>query len=211
MILFGMRKTIVITILSCLVGFVQAETAANVVERLMGKLSSETLAGEFQATVTSDRGEPTTAYSGFVEMRDKVFHARVFDTEISYDGATLATYDEQTNELTLSYPSPEELQEGNPLLLAKSVIEWCNPMFAPEQPQGMYFLILVPKIEGSEIVNVSIMARKSDLLPTTIVIRNVNQTTTLQLKQQQWSKQLPVTTIPTNHEGQPAPFLNDLR
>ena len=188
-----------------------AQTASEVVDRFFAKLSQETLTGSYSATLSNEQGQPAGTYTGFLEMRGEVFHARILDTEIAYDGTTLSTYDEDMNELTLTYPTPEELQEGNPLLYAKAMAEWCTPMFAPEQPQGMYFLLLLPKIQGSEIVNISIILHKSDLLPETIIMKQVTGTTTVRLQQQRWSQQPPVTTIPTETEGKEKPFVNDLR
>ena len=208
-----MKRTLYIFFfVQCLAVCCCAQTAQQVVDKLFAKLSSETLECEFSATVTTDNNNrPATALKGTLQMRDKVFHASVFDTELSYDGSTLATYDAETNELTLSYPTPEELQEGNPLLYAKAMAEGCTATFAPEQPQGRYFLLLLPKIAGSEIVNISITADKSSLLPETIVVRGTKDTTTIRLSGQRWTSEAPTTTIPTHNENTEPPFINDLR
>jgi hypothetical protein len=49
-------------------------------------------------------------------------------------------------------------------------------------------------------------------LPEIITIKQRNGAgATIVFKQQQWSRIAPVTNIPTNHEGKPQPYINDLR
>ena len=192
--------------------FVNAQSAQQTLDAFFARLDHETLTGSFSANSQDSHGSPSTSYRGFIEMRGEVFHARIWDTELSYDGVTLATYNDDANELTLTYPTPEELQQGNPMLFAKSMAEFCRVDYAPSQPQGMYMLVLTPKVAGSEIVSISLLLRKTDLLPSTIVLRETNMnTTTLKLEQQQWSQIAPVTTIPTQTANKEKPFINDLR
>ena len=205
-----MKKLLVIFLTALLsVTSINAQNASDIMERFFSKLDKQTLSLKFSATTTDLKGGNPMTYNGFIELRGEVFHARVWEVEIAYDGKTLYSYNEEVNELTLSYPTQDELQQGNPILLAKAMSELCDARLVAQQPQGMTIVELMPRTAGAGFSRLTIYFEKSTLLPQKILLREDNSTTTLVLQERQWSDKLPDTDIPADKESKP--FINDLR
>lgn len=188
-----------------------AQTADEIIKHFFGRLEHETLVSRFSATITDSKGLNPMTQNGFAEIRGEVFHVRIWDMELAFDGVTLASYNGDTNELTLSAPTEEELQQGNPLLYAKAMLELYNARFASQQPQGITIIELIPKLTSSQIQGITIQLGKTDLLPQRISLRETNTHTNIIFQDQQWSELPPVTTIPTDNSDKEPPFINDLR
>ena len=156
-----------------------AQTADEIVRHFFGKIEHETFVGKFSATITDTKGLNPMTQQGFIEIRGDIFHARLWEMELAFDGVTLATYNSDANELTLSEPSTEEIQQENPLLFAKAMVELYDARFAAQQPQGITIIELIPKIAGSGIQGITIQLGKTDLLPQRISVKETNSHTNI--------------------------------
>lgn len=185
--------------------------ASKTLEQLVSRLEQETFIGSFHATITQDPTQQAMPLNGMLEMQREVFHANIWTMEVSYDGVTLATYDEDNNELTLSYPTPAEIEHINPLMVVRHFARTAKVGWSRLQPKGFVSLDLTTD-DDPEVEKITLQLRSADLLPEIITIKQRNGAgATIVFKQQQWSRIAPVTNIPTNHEGKPQPYINDLR
>ena len=92
----------------------------TVLQSLLAALEQKTLVSDFSICIAEQNAQPMT-YTGDLTMHGKQFALSMFDMEAAYDGNTLYMYSEDTEELTLSTPSQEELLQTNPFLYAQAL------------------------------------------------------------------------------------------
>ncbi len=81
-------------------------------------LETKTLKTDFTLTIAENVSQPLNI-TGTIIVHGTHFLLSALDYEAAYDGSTLYLWQPDTEELTLSTPSPEELWEVNPFLYAK--------------------------------------------------------------------------------------------
>ncbi len=176
----------------------------EVLGRFFQILNKQTLQADFRITVAAQADQPIS-YNGEITMLGEKFYLTMGEVEIAYDGSTLYNYNESIEELTLSTPTMEELQEANPLLFAQALAANCE--VKQQENSGNYTFILVPHSKEAGVQQFTLHVRKSDLLPLKAVMKESAQsTTTLQLINATYTNNKPSFVI--EKEGA---YMNDLR
>lgn len=83
-------------------------------------LETKTLQTDFTLTVTENVSQPMNI-TGSITVNGERFVLAALDYEAAYDGNTLYLWQPDTEELTLSTPTQQELIEANPFLFAKAL------------------------------------------------------------------------------------------
>lgn len=83
-------------------------------------LETKTLQTDFTLTVAENATQPLNI-TGTITVHGEQFVLSALDYEAAYDGKTLYLWQPDTQELTLSTPSQDELLEVNPFLFAKAL------------------------------------------------------------------------------------------
>ena len=104
----------------------------------------------------------------------------MFNLEAAYDGKTMYMYSAETDELTLSNPTEQELVETNPLLYAKALVPVCNVTERTSNEQTI--IILTPKDQSIGINRFTLRLRTADLMPLSVEIKEGKKTSTLKMK-----------------------------
>ncbi len=176
----------------------------EVLNRFFQRLREQTLQADFRITVSAQADQPIS-YNGEITMQGEQFRLSIGDMEIAYDGSTLYNYSESVDELTLSSPTIEELQEANPLLFAQALAANCE--VKQQENNGNYTFILIPHNKEAGVQQFTLQIRKSDLLPLKAVMKESAQsTTTLRLINATYTNSKPSFVI--EKEGA---YINDLR
>ncbi len=182
----------------------------TVLESLFSTLEQHTLVTDFSVTMGAQQAQPMT-YNGSIRMQGECFAVNVLDVESAYDGKTLYVYQPDIDELSLSNPTDEELQQANPFLFAKAMRDACN-ITEREGKDGVTIITLTPKVKAEisritlRVKTASQTAGKNLILPLSIEVREGTKTTTLKAKNPQWTTDKQVWTI-----SKPGTYLNDLR
>jgi len=170
-------------------------------------LETKTLQSDFTLTISADATQPIN-YIGNVTMCGEQFRLNFLDMEAAYDGKTLYLYQADTDELTLSHPTEQELMETNPFLYARALSKVCN-ITERTANNGQTIITLTPKDQTIGIQRFVLTLDKNEI-PIRAEIHEGKKVTTLSLKnaiyvQQPFGKyQLQATDYPTA-------FVNDLR
>ncbi len=198
-----MRKIVFIFLLG--LGSTLSWAADNaVLNRFFDTLSSKTLQADFRITISAQADQPIT-YNGDIVMRGEQFLLTMGDMEIAYDGTTLYNYSESIEELTLSTPTSDELQQANPLLFARALAKNCE--IRQQDGKDNYEFTLLPYNTGAGVQQFTLKVRKSDLLPLLVTIKEtIQNTTTLQLLNATYTIEMPSFVL--EKEGA---YVNDLR
>ena len=180
----------------------------TVLQSLFAALEQKTLQSEFTISIADAQTQPMT-YSGSITMHGRQFALEMFNLEAAYDGNTLYMYSEDTEEITLSTPSEEELVQANPFLYAQALLPVCQ--YAEKVVGDKTQITLTPTSpiadSPSPIAKFVLRATTATLLPTTVEIHEEGgQVTTLRLNDARYTDETPSFVI--EKEGA---FINDLR
>lgn len=176
----------------------------TVLQSLFAALEQKTMLSDFTLSIANSQAQPIT-YSGSITMHGKQFVLEMFSMEAAYDGSTLYMYSEDTEELTLSTPTEEELIETNPLLYAQALLPICQ--YAEKVISDNTQITLTPFDSAAGISKFVLRVRTANLLPISTEIHEVDgKRTTLNFKNPQYINDIPSFSI--QKEGV---FINDLR
>ncbi len=108
---------IVLLILSFDMVFCQNE----VLDALFERFKTEYFVSEISITIT-ENNQPMT-FNGSVRLHGEQFYIAYMDGEMAFDGTTMYNYQEDIDELTLSYPTLAEQIDANPMFFTESLLE----------------------------------------------------------------------------------------
>ena len=83
-------------------------------------LETKTLQTDFTLTIAENATQPLNI-TGSITVHGEQFLLSALDYDAAYDGSTLYLWQPDTEELTLSTPTEDELLEVNPFLYAKAL------------------------------------------------------------------------------------------
>ena len=178
----------------------------SILSAFFANLEKKTLQSDFVVAV--DEGQQGMAhYPGSVTMKGKLFTLTAAGIHAAYDGQTMYSYSEETEELTLTYPTEEELAETNPLLFAQAVADICTATEKTGKDSTQTIITLVPKDPTQGVDRFVLKIRRADLMPLQIEMREGTKTTTLRLTNPVFETKIPSFVI----EPEETTFVNDLR
>ena len=157
-------------------------TILTILSSFLANLETKTLQSQFTVTVAEEVNAPMN-YPGEIIMQGNKFRLEMFDIEAAYDGKTMYMYSGQTDELTLTNPTEQELLESNPLLYAKALVPVCNVTERTTQDGSQTIVTLTPKDQSIGINRFVLKIRNSDLMPLSVEIKEGKKTSTLKLKE----------------------------
>ena len=176
----------------------------TVLQSLLATLEQKTLMSDFAISIAEEQDQPTT-YTGELAMRGKQFTLSMFAIEAAYDGNTLYMYSDDTEELMLSTPTDEELQQTNPFLYAQALLPVCQ--YTEKAMGDKTQITLTPNDQSAGITKFVLRLTTATLLPTSIEIHEEDgKQTTLRLNNARYTDDTPSFVI--EKEGA---YINDLR
>ena len=176
----------------------------TILQSLFSTLEQKTLQSDFSITITQEQTQPMT-YVGTLSMRDQKFAMEFIGIEAAYDGQTLYMYSEDTEELTLSTPTEEELIQTNPFLYARALLPLCE--YAEKAVGDKTQITLTPRDQSLGINKFVLRLVTTNLLPVSAEIHESDgKVTTLRLNNPEYKNECPNFSI-----EKPEAFINDLR
>ena len=176
----------------------------TILQSLFSTLEQKTLQSDFSITITQEQTQPMT-YAGTLAMRDQKFALEFIGIEAAYDGQTLYMYSEDTEELTLSTPTEEELIQTNPFLYARALLPLCE--YAEKAVGNKTQITLTPRDQSLGINKFVLRLVTTTLLPVSAEIHESDgKVTTLRLNNPEYKNECPKFSI-----EKPEAFINDLR
>lgn len=151
----------------------------TILSSFLTNLENKTLQSDFTVTVSEEVNAPMN-YPGAIVMSGDKFRLDMFNLEAAYDGKTMYMYSAETDELTLSNPTEQELVETNPLLYAKALVPVCNVTERTSNEQTI--ITLTPKDQSIGINRFTLRVRTADLMPLSVEIKEGKKTSTLKMK-----------------------------
>ena len=178
----------------------------SILSSFLTNLETKTLQSDFVVTVAEEVNAPMN-FPGTVTMNGKLFRLNMYNIQAAYDGKTMYMYSPETDELTLTNPTEQELLETNPLLYAKALVDVCN---ITERATGEQTIItLTPKDQSIGINRFVLKVRTADLMPLSVELKEGKKLTTLKLKEPKYVKSLQPSVF--RIQADKNTFVNDMR
>ena len=176
----------------------------TVLQSLLATLEQKTLVSDFAISIAEEQAQPTT-YTGDLAIHGKQFTLSMFAIEAAYDGNTLYMYSDDTEELSLSTPTDEELQQTNPFLYAQALLPVCQ--YSEKVVGDKTQITLTPNDQSAGITKFVLRLTTATLLPTSIELHEEDgKQTTLRLNNARYTDDTPSFVL--EKEGA---YINDLR
>lgn len=176
----------------------------TILQSLLATLEQKTLISDFTLSIAEEQSQPMS-YNGELQMHGKQFALSMFALEAAYDGHTLYMYSEDTEELTLSTPTEEELVQTNPFLYAQALMPVCQ--YSEKMAGDKAIITLTPNDSSAGITKFVLHVVTSTNLPTLVEIHEAgDKTTKLELSNTSFTEGNHSFIL--NKEGA---FINDLR
>lgn len=140
-------------------------------------------------------GQGAESFEGQIQMKGDKFTLVTPDMHVWFDGTTQWVYLERAEEVYVSNPSGEELQNTNPILLLRSYQKGFTVAFKGESTaangKSAYDVELTPK-KKSDIIKIDLQVEKISHFPSRISLQQKNEvSTTIQISQLQTGKNQP--------------------
>ena len=196
----------------------------EIAEQFISKIEKQLLTADYSIELLTGT-QRQQVVSGKLQMLGNCFRMTILSTEAAFDGKTLYMYQKETNELTLSIPTEEELLDVNPLIFARALLRASTIRFAanakatatnvktksnPTASAEVVTLDVLPVNKSAGIQRIVIKLRKTDLAPLEIQIREQQEQTIIRFSQPSFSHTNPSTSSLFQLDY-PSAWLNDLR
>jgi len=180
----------------------------SVLSSFLANIETKTLQSDFTVTVAEEVNAPMN-FPGAVTMQGRRFKLEMFGMEAAYDGQTLYMYSAQTDELTLSHPTEQELVEANPFLYARALVDVCNITERPltDNPSPVTVITLTPKDQSIGINRFVLKVRNEDLMPLQVEIKEGKKVSSLKMKDPKFVTDEQTYVITPEEDT----FINDMR
>ena len=182
-------------------------TILTILSSFLTNLETQTLQSDFTITVAEEVNAPMN-YPGELSMHGSCFKVKMFNIEAAYDGKTMYMYSPETDELTLTNPTEQELLESNPLLYAKALVPVCNIVERTSQDGSQTIVTLTPKDQSIGINRFVLKIRNSDLMPLSVEIKEGKKTSTLKMKEPKFVQGIKEAYVITPEKDT---YVNDMR
>ena len=150
----------------------------TVLQSFLTGLETKTLQADFTLTIVAEATQPLN-HTGSIVLQGQKFRLSVFDMDAAYDGSTLYIYSSDTDELTLSHPTEQELLETNPFLYAQALSQVCN--ITERETGGTTIVSLTPTDQSIGIQRFT-LTLTSEGLPSRLEVKEGKKTTSLTLR-----------------------------
>jgi outer membrane lipoprotein-sorting protein len=155
----------------------------SILSSFLANLETKTLQSDFTVTVAEEVNAPLN-FPGSIIMQGRQFKLSMFSIEAAYDGQTLYMYSAETDELTLSHPTEQELLEANPFLYAQALVDVCNvtERTITDNQSPITIITLTPRDQSVGINRFTLRVRNEDLMPLSAEIKEGKKTSSLKMK-----------------------------
>lgn len=180
------------------------QSAASIIEKTVETIRSAPSLSANLAVITAK------TIKGSITLAGDKFAFSSPEMSTWFDGTTLWSYSADTQEVNLSNPTNEELQEINPFAFIKSARSDYKPrLLSSDAKQDK--IELTPKVKRADLKKIEVTINKTSKLPTLIVLYLKNSTIKIQITNAKIGKRLSGAAFQFNKAMFPKAEIIDLR
>lgn len=187
--------------------------ATVIIDKLLETIQQEAIKANFTLTVSDKNNETVQKQQGKFIIKNDRF---VFDTDevkVVFDGKDQWSYMASTNEVSITEPTEDEINQVNPLAVISSYRKNSIIIFSrTEQSAQNDIIVMIPTIPGAEYKTIDIQINKTSANPSYIKLAG-NNNYTVEIKFSNFRKGVSVNdkTFTFDSSEYPDIFENDLR
>lgn len=178
----------------------------SILTSFLANIEKTTLSSDCVLTVSSEQSQDFS-YPGTIVLEGDKFSLEMFGIEAAYDGQTMYMYSDDTQELTLTNPTEEDLLQTNPLRFAKALAE-VSRIEEKQTKNGNKEVTLYPNELRAGILRVTLTLDKEGKLPVSIEIKEADKSSRLVFIDPNY---LSPSSLQDYTIRKPDAFINDLR
>ena len=164
----------------------------EVLETMIQRFKTEYFVSDITITIT-ENNQPMT-FTGKVKLHSEQFYIAYMDGEMAFDGTTMYNYQEDIDELTLSYPTMAEQIDANPMLFVESLLEESTVRQTDNERQ--YLFTITPNNKQAGVSRFTLVVNKQTQLPEKAsMVENVSRETKLVFNNSNFTKEPQIFSI----------------
>ncbi len=164
----------------------------EVLEAMIQRFKTEYFVSDITITIT-ENNQPMT-FTGKVKLHSEQFYIAYMDGEMAFDGTTMYNYQEDIDELTLSYPTMAEQIDANPMLFVESLLEESTVRQTDNEKQ--YLFTITPNNKQAGVSRFTLVVNKQTQLPEKAsMVENVSRETKLVFNNSKFTKEPQIFSI----------------
>ena len=164
----------------------------EVLEAMIQRFKTEYFVSDITITIT-ENNQPMT-FTGKVKLHSEQFYIAYMDGEMAFDGTTMYNYQEDIDELTLSYPTMAEQIDANPMLFVESLLEESTVRQTDNERQ--YLFTITPNNKQAGVSRFTLVVNKQTQLPEKAsMVENVSRETKLVFNNSKFTKEPQIFSI----------------
>lgn len=122
-------------------------------------------------------GQDADRFEGQIQMKGNKFTLNTPDLRVWFDGTTQWVYREQSEEVNITTPTDDELEQTNPIVLLNSYQKNYSASYKGESTTATakpaYDVVLTPKKKG-DVEKVELQIEKASQMPSRIFLQHKN-------------------------------------
>lgn len=210
-----MRKILSIWVLinSILALNAQQSTEAQVIiSNYLTKIRTEAVQTNFNLKVISKNAVTSQSVSGNLIMKGNQFLLTMDDVKVWYDGTTQWAYFAQSNEVTITRPSTDELAETNPMAVLAGYTAKSKVSFSKAKKKGYQIIELVSRSKNDAVVKANVtFINNGQQLHSILLTNKDGSKNELKLTDYKANVSVQPTTFTFSKSKYPGVVINDLR
>ncbi len=210
-----MRKLLSIWVFINSILFAQAQQnsdAQSIILKYLSKIRTEAVQTNFTLKVIPKNAVTSQSVSGNLIMKGNLFFLTMDDVKVWYDGKTQWAYFEESNEVTITQPTRDELAETNPMAVLSSYTSGSKATFSKVKRPGFQVIDLVSRSKNDAVKKVTIeFTKNGEQLHSIQLFNKDGSKNELSLTAYRTNAAVQSTTFTFNKAKYPGVVINDLR
>ena len=139
----------------------QKSDAEQVINKFIDSFRTEAIRSGFTLKVSEKNGVNSQLFSGTIVLRATQFYLETAEFTVWFDGKTQWAYFKESNEVSITEPTAEELAATNPVAIVSAFKSVSNIHFGKLKSQTNHIIELTPKNKKADFSKVEIQLNKT--------------------------------------------------
>jgi outer membrane lipoprotein-sorting protein len=186
--------------------------AQKLIKDLLSTISQEALQTDFELKIIPKNNVNSQSVSGQLTMRGQQFYLVVEDIKVWFDGKTQWAFFGETNEVSITHPTEEELAETNPMVVLANYAKDSKLNYSKLSNSQLHVIEMTALKGSMQVEKVTIyLSKKENQLHAIKILNKDGSRNETSLKN--YKKNIPIlsTTFTFNKVDFPGVLINDLR
>jgi outer membrane lipoprotein-sorting protein len=163
---------------SIFVGFAQNNTEAErLINNFINTIKTEPVRAGFNLKISEKNGVNSQQISGTFVLKGNQFYLEMEEAQVWFDGKTQWALLKESNEVSITEPTEQELAETNPVSILSALKKVSKVQFSKVKNEKNHIIVMTPKAKNATFTKVEVQLTKATGNLSSINIQQKNGTT----------------------------------